>query len=50
MGKTYSLHTEPQETQTWTQMNYLLQRRGGVPAFNPYMNNKHVHIGYAQIF
>lgn len=31
-------------------MNYLLQGRGDVPGFNPYMNNKCVHIGHAQIF
>lgn len=30
--------------------NYLLQRRGNVLEFNPYMNNKYVHIGHAQIF
>lgn len=33
-----------------SEMNYLLQGRGDVPGFNPYMNNKYVHIGHAQIF
>lgn len=32
-----------------SEINYLLQRRHRVPGFNPYMNNKYVHIGHAQI-
>lgn len=32
------------------EMNYLLQRWCDVPGFNPYMNNKYVHIGHAKIF
>lgn len=31
-------------------MNYLLQRQGDVPGFNPYMINKYVHISHALIF